>query len=134
MKQLLNSTFAAAVMLLFGAINEVNADPLTYLEERETATIVKCDRNVSGEIVIPSIYNGKPVTLIADDSFSDCVNLLSVTIPEGVTRISSDAFNNCNSLQNIKVVEANSDYSSLDGVLFDKRKNHLVDAEKGGFS
>jgi len=39
-KQLLISTFAAAVLLLFGAINEVNADPLTYEVSGDTVTIV----------------------------------------------------------------------------------------------
>ena len=50
MKQLLISTFAAAVMLLFGGVNEVNADPLTYKIEGETATVVSCDKNASWRV------------------------------------------------------------------------------------
>ena len=43
MKPLLISTFAAAVMLLFGGVNEVNGDPLTYKVSGETVSVVNCD-------------------------------------------------------------------------------------------
>lgn len=42
------------------------------------------------EIVIPSEIEGLPVTRIS--GFSNCFNLVSVTIPESVTSIDSDAF------------------------------------------
>ena len=59
MKQLSISTFAAAVMLLFGAVNEVNGDPLTYRVAGGNGSIVSCDKNASGELVIPSTYEGE---------------------------------------------------------------------------
>ena len=64
LKNLLISTFAAAVMLLFGGVDEVNADPLTYRVAGGNVSIVSCDKNASGELVIPSTYEGKPVTSI----------------------------------------------------------------------
>ena len=64
MKRLLISTFAAAVLLLFGVVNEVNADPLTYEVVGDTVTIKDCKETASGELVIPSSYKGKPVTAI----------------------------------------------------------------------
>ena len=53
LKKLIISTFAAAVMLLFGAVNEVNGDPLTYEVVGDTVTIVSCDKKASGALVVP---------------------------------------------------------------------------------
>jgi len=69
MKKLIISTFVAAVMLLFGGVNEVNGDPLTYSVEGDSVTIVDCDENASGELVIPATYAGKPVTSIGEAAF-----------------------------------------------------------------
>ena len=53
MKKLLISTFAAAVMLLFGGVNEVNGDPLTYEVVGDTVTIKDCKETASGALAIP---------------------------------------------------------------------------------
>ncbi|MEG1499723.1 MAG: leucine-rich repeat protein, partial [Clostridia bacterium] len=47
-------------------------------------------------LVIPSTYNGKPVTTIADNGFQYCANLTgTLTIPSSVTSIGSYAFHGC---------------------------------------
>ena len=81
----------------------VNADPLTYKIEGETVTVVDCDESASGELAIPSVYNGKPVTSIGDQAFYDCSSLRSVTIPDSVTSIGDGAFDNCSRLKYITV-------------------------------
>ncbi len=53
------------------------------------------------EIVIPSTYNGLPVTGIGDDAFDSCKTIRSITIPEGVTNIGYEAFADCKSLESI---------------------------------
>ena len=96
-------------MLLFGGVNEVNADPLTYEEVvGDTVTITDCDENASGALVIPSSYQGKPVTKIGESAFWGCSSLTSIEVGKG-----------------------NSEYSSEDGVLFDKYETVLIQFPAG---
>lgn len=48
--------------------------------------------STSGEIVIPSVLAGCPVTHIGDDAFKWCENLTGVTIPDSVTSIGEGAY------------------------------------------
>ena len=66
------------------------------------------------------------VISIDDDAFDSCINLKSVTIPNSVTSIDSGAFSNCISLTSIEVSGNNKNYSSIDGVLFNKDKSELI--------
>ena len=66
------------------------------------------------------------VISIDDDAFDSCINLKSVTIPNSVTSIDSGAFSNCISLTSIEVSGNNKNYSSTDGVLFNKDKSELI--------
>ena len=77
-------------------------------------------KNLSS-IIIP---NG--VTLIRDDAFKECLKLTEISIPESVTDIGLWVFNYCNNLTSINVSPDNLEYSSLDGVLFDKNMRELI--------
>ena len=74
-----------------------------------------------GEVTIPN-----SVTSIDDDAFDSCINLKSVTIPDSVTNIGNKAFYNCKSLTSIEVSDNNGNYSSVDGILFNKDKSELI--------
>ena len=57
------------------------------------------------EVVVPSVYNGKPVTSIFQ-AFQGCSTLTSVTIGKGVTRIAERAFASCYSLTEVVIPDS----------------------------
>ena len=73
------------------------------------------------EIVIPD-----SVTTIDSWAFSSCTSLKEIVIPDGVTAIGSSAFSGCTSLAEITVSSDNKNYSSIDGVLFNKDGSELI--------
>ena len=66
------------------------------------------------------------VTAIGREAFWDCYSLSSVSIPSTVTTIGERVFDGCDSLKEITVDEANADYASVDGVLYDKEISTLL--------
>ncbi len=68
-----------------------------YISDSDSYSVVCKDENVSS-IVIPPIYNGKPVTSICESAFSDCSSLTEITIPTSVVNIEKGAFNGCSGL------------------------------------
>lgn len=71
-----------------------------------------------------TISNG--VRRIGFGAFFGCSSLTDVTIPASVTNIWVGAFFYCTSLIAITVDTANADYSSLDGVVFNKGQTTLI--------
>ncbi|MBQ8573196.1 MAG: leucine-rich repeat protein [Ruminococcus sp.] len=90
---------------------------MDYTVENDEVTITGYDGFIS-DVVISDTIDGYPVTRIADGAFSNSTNLKSVTIPKTVNNIGTEAFKYCWSLSEINVSESNSNYCSVDGVLF----------------
>ena len=55
------------------------------------------------DIVIPSEYNGKPVTSIAGFAFTYNTDLTSITIPSTITKIGPSAFYDCSYLERVYI-------------------------------
>lgn len=60
----------------------------------------------STDPVVPSEYQGAPVTIIADDVFKGRPDITSVTIPDTVTDIGSFAFDGCFSLKSVSLPDS----------------------------
>ena len=75
---------------------------------------------------ITSVTIPDSVTSIGFRVFSNCTSLTSITIPNSVTSISGEAFENCTSLTAINVASENSNYVSVNGVLYNKDKTTII--------
>ena len=83
-----------------------------------------CDSLTS--ITIPdSVIN------IGASAFYGCDSLTSITIPNSVISIGTSVFSDCDSLISIKVSDNNTNYSSVEGVLFSKNKTELICCPSG---
>jgi hypothetical protein len=71
------------------------------------------------------------VTSIGNSAFQGCSKLTSVDIPNSVMSIGKIAFYDCSGLTSFAVAANNPSYSSVDGVLFDKSRNTLVQYPEG---
>ena len=71
------------------------------------------------------------VTTIGDNAFRECTGLTNVTIPDSVEFLGSGVFSRCTSLTSITVDKNNENYSSRDGVLFNKDQTTLVQYPAG---
>jgi hypothetical protein len=91
-----------------------------------------------GNFVIPNsvAYGGRSYKVIAigESAFKGCTTLTSLTIPESITSIDPGAFSpgfnqlwlGCTSLKEFVVSEQNADYTTIDGILFNKDKTIIV--------
>lgn len=101
-------------------------------------------KNTIKSIIIP-----EGVIKIEDDAFLDSKSVTSITIPSSVTSIGANAFNGCRALKSlaipdnvvsigkyaflmstgllsIDVGENNANYTSQDGILYNKNKTNLI--------
>ena len=75
----------------------------TYREnDDETYTLAGLVSGVelTGKVVLPSTWNGKPITAVGNYAFSDCVDVTEVVIPSGIERIGEGAFGMSNHSSN----------------------------------
>ena len=54
-----------------------------------------------GDVIVPSMIDGFPVTCIGDNAFCYCTGLTSITLPASLTTIGYYAFSGCTGLTSI---------------------------------
>jgi len=117
------------------------------LFNKDKTELIKFPEGKTGDYSIPS-----QVTSIGENAFNSCLGLTSVTIPDSVTDIGSSAFYNCTGIKSIKIPASvtkigecaflscsksietahdNPNYSSADGILFNKDKSELIQFPMG---
>ena len=105
--------------------------------------------NLPNEVILPSVYNGTPVTAVLQEGFLNSDNLTSIEIPDSITSIGNYAFDSCYNLTSviigsgltslgsdvfyssyalvsITVDKENQSFCSVDGVLYNKEQSTLV--------
>ncbi len=109
--------------------DEVTGEPtsdnyftFTELDDGTYSIAAKDVKNIPATVILPSSYNGKPITVIAENAFGDriteekidyngttvtvqttsyCESLSTVVIPDGIKIIDKKAFNNCFNLSKV---------------------------------
>lgn len=77
-------------------------------------------------VTIPETINFLPVTGIGDNPFYTSLDVTNVLIGSGINAIDDFAFVDCEGLLAINVDTNNADFSSLDGVLFNRDQTVLL--------
>ena len=67
---------------------------LTFEGSDGEVTLARVPTGADGDIVIPAVYDGKPVTAIGEEAFAG-VAADSITLPSSVTAIGARAFDGC---------------------------------------
>jgi hypothetical protein len=143
-----------SVLFLLATAVIAKAGDYTYTTNSDNTLTITQYTGSGGEVVVPSVIDGRIVTIIGagafgtsswrnpntsltsatipdsvtsigDGAFQNCISLTNVMIGNGVTNIGDDVFYNCWSLTSIAVDEGNYVYSSVDGVLFNKNQIRL---------
>ncbi len=72
-------------------------------DDKNSYSLVDLGSCTDIEIIIPTYYNGLPVTKIGNGAFLNKSTIVSVTIPEGVLNIGDGAFRECTSLRSASI-------------------------------
>jgi len=140
-----SSVFAQDVQLITTLLTD---DGFEYQINENSVTITKYTGE-AGEISIPSIIEGLPVTAIGERAFEDKTTVTEITVPDSVVSVGANAFEGCSSLVVVNlgalvkevnadtffgctnltavfVSENNQNLTNENGVLFNSNKTKLV--------
>ena len=104
------------------AIEIDNADDFEYTIKNNEVTIVKYIGNDSN-VIIPSIIDGYPVTIIGEEAFWEYEKLENMNIPNSVTTIEARAFDKCIGLTSVDIPNSVTDIGDWSFSHCDKLKS-----------
>ena len=80
---------------------------------------------------LTSVMIPNSVTSIGEGAFASCSNMFSISIPMSVISIGDGAFAYCSNLTEIMVDAMNTQYASINGVLYNKLKTIVLECPAG---
>lgn len=127
-----------SMIMLFSIVTAVNVTAFaetsgvwTYSMLEDGTACITDYKGSGGSVTIPSALNGKMVTTIHTNAFEGCTGVTEVSIPKTITAIGTGAFYDCTNLRSFYVDAENKNFSSSDGVLFNKEKTDLIQHPAG---
>lgn len=109
-------------------VGVVDGDFEYFLLDDGTAEITGYNGTAT-ELTIPSEINGYDVTSIS--RFYGCTSISNIKIPSSVSKINNYSFEACRNLIEINVDLDNMNYTSVNGVLYNKNKSELIKYPEG---
>lgn len=89
----------------------------SYINQQTQYKVSKGEMDVNTEeLFIPAEHDGKSVTVIAEDAFLGCENLLTIYIPDTILEIRNRAFGSCYGLKNINISDS---VTNVVGLIFE---------------
>lgn len=107
---------------IFGGNSNNTVTPVTI----PNSVIAINDGAFRSSKMLESVIIPDSIISIGPQVFCDCTSLTNVTIPSSVISIDVSAFFGCSSLTAINVNYENENYTSVDGILFNKDKTVLL--------
>lgn len=104
---------------------------MNYKVKNRSVMILGSNPKSTGDLIIPDIIDGFPVTSIGDQAFYGCSGLKSVKLPSSITEIGNNAFEGCSGLTSITIpnsITSIGDYAFL-GCIKLTAKNISADAK-----
>lgn len=87
-------------------------DYFTYQEEGNTYKIIGVKPEYLGmtEVILPSVYNGKNITALAENALLGCTDLVRIHIGTTYKSLEKSAFNGCIALEGIYLYETDGNH------------------------
>ncbi len=118
---------AAMALFLCNPISHAKDSGFKYEDAGDHIIIIKYEGGAS-RVTIPATIDGKPVSSIRHGALRRCDTLSEIVLPASLEHIDHLGIYQCQKLKAIKVDPKNPNFTSEDGILFNKDKSILIQA------
>ena len=119
------------IVVMPDSIEEIGREAFNYClnlkELKFSSSLKRINKDAFyGCLSLESLTFPDSLESIEENAFASCDNLSSVTLGSSLSYIGEGAFSYCERLENIYVSEENENFSSIDGILYDKKGEKMV--------
>lgn len=82
---------------------EANAQSFNFELNDDRTYYILSSTVYNTDLVVPELFEGKPVREIGENAFANCHFLTGITVPDGVKIIGDKAFSSCEKLASVKL-------------------------------